>query len=174
MRLRRGLPLLSSPAADMLNLVFDLMAGTLAASGPLPASTLEDVSLASLIWIKLGTHSPIPQYEVRRRFPCACGVHVRSCRRRRSTCRSSLNFDDGRRLLDRCWCLTRGGTQTGVSITQGDPTRRRKRRLYRIAHYPKAIRPWPSRPDQAFNALTGAAAAQADFRGAELMFHGRG
>jgi hypothetical protein len=37
MRLRRGLPLLSSPAADMLDLVFDVMAGSLAASVPLPA-----------------------------------------------------------------------------------------------------------------------------------------
>jgi hypothetical protein len=52
MRLRRGLPLLSSLALDMLNLVFDVMAGLVAASVPLPASTLEHVSLAALIWIK--------------------------------------------------------------------------------------------------------------------------
>jgi len=49
MRRRRGLPLLSSPAADMLNLDFDVMAGLVAASVPLPASTLENVSLAALI-----------------------------------------------------------------------------------------------------------------------------
>jgi hypothetical protein len=36
----------------MLSLVCDLMAGSLAASVPLPASTLEDESLAALIWIK--------------------------------------------------------------------------------------------------------------------------
>jgi len=49
----------SSPAADMLNLVFDVMAGSLAASVPLPASTLEDVSLATLIWIKSSMRSLI-------------------------------------------------------------------------------------------------------------------
>jgi hypothetical protein len=48
MRLRRGLPLLSSLAADMSNLVLDVMAGSLTASVPLPVSTLEGVSFRCL------------------------------------------------------------------------------------------------------------------------------
>jgi hypothetical protein len=49
MRLRRGRPYLSSPAADMLCLVKNGMIGLLAASGPLPAPKLEDAPMAALI-----------------------------------------------------------------------------------------------------------------------------
>jgi hypothetical protein len=51
MRLRRGRPYLSSPAADMLCLVLSNV-GIWTASGPLPRDTLIRQSAAALIWIK--------------------------------------------------------------------------------------------------------------------------
>ncbi|UPJ54667.1 hypothetical protein IVB30_34415 [Bradyrhizobium sp. 200] len=48
----------------MLNLVCDLMAGSLAASVPLPASTLEEVSLAAFDLDQSGPSSPFPQCEI--------------------------------------------------------------------------------------------------------------
>jgi hypothetical protein len=44
---------------------FDLMAGSLAASGPLPASKLEDGSVLALIWIKPRMCSLFPRCEIK-------------------------------------------------------------------------------------------------------------
>ena len=51
MRLRRGRPYLSSPAADMLCLILSNF-GIWTALGPLPRDTLVSESAAALIWIK--------------------------------------------------------------------------------------------------------------------------